>query len=94
MTNDEITRMANQIWMAGDTYIGPRIDNLARFAAMVDAAARAEEREACAKVAAEPQGWPLPSFKHAPSGRIIGRIEGEKEMSYRIAAAIRARGQQ
>jgi hypothetical protein len=46
MTNDEITRMANQIWMAGETYIGPRIDNLARFAALVAAA----EREACAKV--------------------------------------------
>jgi hypothetical protein len=38
MTNDEITRMAKQIWMAGDTYIGPRIDNLARFAALVSAA--------------------------------------------------------
>jgi hypothetical protein len=62
---------------------------LKRFAKLVAAA----EREACAKVAAEPQGWPLPSFNHAPSDRTIGRIEGEKEMSYRIAAAIRARGE-
>ena len=52
----------------------------------------AEEREACAKLAAEPQFWPLPKFNHQPSDRTIGRIEGEKEMSRRITAAIRARG--
>lgn len=47
MTNDEITRMANKIWMAGEVYIGPRIDNLARFAALVASA----EREAALRAA-------------------------------------------
>ena len=51
------------------------------------------EREACAKLAAEPQFWKLPSFTHQPSDRTIGRIEGEKEMSRQITAAIRARGE-
>lgn len=64
-------------------------DELERFAALVAAA----EREECAKVAMEPQFWRLPNFTHAPSDRVIGRIEGEKEMSRRITAAIRARGQ-
>ena len=54
-------------------------------------AAVAAEREACAKLASEPQYWPLQNFTHAPSERTMGRIEGEKEMSRQIAAAIRAR---
>ena len=61
------------------------------FAEVIAGMAVDAEREACAKVAAEPQGWAMPSFNHAPSDRTIGRIEGEKEMSYRIASAIRAR---
>ena len=50
------------------------------------------EREECAKVASERQHWPMPRFTHAPSERTMGRIDGEKEMSRQIAAAIRARG--
>lgn len=88
MTNDELIRMAREAGVFEVSYPHPgNIAELERFAALV----AASEREACAKVAAEPQGWAMPSFKHQPSDRTIGRIEGEKEMSYRIAAAIRAR---
>jgi hypothetical protein len=89
MTKDDIIRMAVQCQLVTTgNRDGVYMDALERFAALV----AAKEREACAKVAAEPQGWAMPSFNHAPSDRTIGRIEGEKEMSYRIAAAIRARG--
>ena len=57
----------------------------------LEAAVKAE-REECARLASEPQYWPLPNFTHAPSEREMGRIEGEKEMSRQIASAIRARG--
>lgn len=88
MNKDEIIRMAREAGVFEVSYPNPgNIAELERFAALVAAA----ERQACAKVAAEPQGWAMPSFNHAPSDRTIGRIEGEKEMSYRIAAAIRAR---
>jgi hypothetical protein len=80
MTNDEITRMANQIWMAGEVYIGPSIDSLARFSAIVDAAARAEEREACAELAQK-----TICDTHIPTGIDI--------YGTRAAKAIRARGQ-
>jgi len=80
MTDDEITRMANQIWMAGEVYIGPSIDSLARFAAIVDAAARAEEREACAELAQK-----TICDTHIPTGIDI--------YGTRAAKAIRARGQ-
>lgn len=70
-----------------DNLITLNFGEMERFAAMVAAA----EREACAKLASEPQYWPLPNFTHPPSERTMGRIEGEKEMSRRIASAIRAR---
>lgn len=87
MTRDELDTLWQKALIASvcDNELYTRY----HFAALVQKA----EREACAKVAAEPQGWAMPSFNHAPSDRTIGRIEGEKAMSYRIAAAIRARGE-
>jgi hypothetical protein len=67
-------------------------DDTMCYRSELEAAVKAE-REACAKLAAEPQFWPMPSFTHQPSDRTMGRIEGEKEMSRRITAAIQARGQ-
>lgn len=46
MTHDDIIRLAQEVWSAGDVYIGPSTESLERFAALVAAA----EREACAKV--------------------------------------------
>lgn len=44
MTNDEIQKIANEVWAAGAVYIGPSIDSLARFVSLVatDAAKREE----------------------------------------------------
>ena len=47
MTRDDIIRLAQEVWSAGDVYIGPSTESLERFAALVAAA----EREACAKLA-------------------------------------------
>lgn len=46
MTDDEIQNLANAIWAAGETYIGPSIHNLRAFAYLVSAV----ERERCAKM--------------------------------------------
>ena len=46
MTRDDIIRLAQEVWSAGDVYIGPSTESLERFAALVAAA----EREACAKL--------------------------------------------
>ena len=51
MTREDIIRMARQVWCAGEVYVGPSERSLEQFAALVSAAAKAEEREACAKVA-------------------------------------------
>lgn len=45
MTQDEIIAMAREVWSAGGMYIGPSIESLAQFAALV----AAKEREECAK---------------------------------------------
>jgi hypothetical protein len=76
MTHDDIIRLAQEVWSAGDVYIGPSTESLERFAALVAAA----EREACAKLC---EDGPLPKdptpFIHIPT-------------LVRCAAAIRARG--
>jgi hypothetical protein len=46
MDREDIIKMAKEVWMAGDVYIGPNHESLERFAAFV----AAHEREACAKV--------------------------------------------
>lgn len=78
MTNDEITRMAEQIWMAGESYIGPSIDSLTRFAALVAAA----EREACALVCDE-QGANRKALEHYAALTYLGA-------THDCAAALRA----
>lgn len=45
---NRILELAKLEWSAGDTYIGPDIRSLERFAALIEA----EEREACAAKAA------------------------------------------
>jgi hypothetical protein len=47
MTRNDIIRLAQEVWSAGDAYIGPSTESLERFAALVAAA----EREACAELA-------------------------------------------
>jgi hypothetical protein len=46
MNRDDIMRIAREVWSAGNTYIGPGIDSLELFAALVAAA----EREECADI--------------------------------------------
>lgn len=48
------------------------------------------EREECAKLASD-YGPSRPIMGKNPSGKIVGRWEGEQAASYGIAAAIRAR---
>ena len=77
MTHDDIIRLAQEVWSAGDVYIGPSTESLERFAALVAAA----EREACAKLC---EDGPLPkestTLTHIPT-------------LVRCATAIRARGE-
>jgi hypothetical protein len=40
MTRDDIIRLAQEVWSAGDVYIGPSTESLERFAALVAAAER------------------------------------------------------
>jgi hypothetical protein len=40
MTHDDIIRLAQEVWSAGDVYIGPSTESLERFAALVAAAER------------------------------------------------------
>ena len=46
MDREDIIKMAKEVWMAGDAYIGPNHESLEQFAALVTA----HEREQCAKV--------------------------------------------
>jgi hypothetical protein len=65
MDREDIIKMAKEVWMAGDLYIGPNHESLERFAQLVkqhvqieqmpkfEALAllvREDEREACAKL--------------------------------------------
>ena len=84
MTQDEIISMAREVgvpgWWTGETDSNvPGRDWLSRFAALVAAKAAAEEREACAQLAAQ-----TVCDLHIPTGvKIYGT---------RAAQAIRARG--
>ncbi len=60
MTHDDIIRLAQEVWSAGDVYIGPSTESLERFAALVAAA----EREACALIAESYE----PRCDRCPSG--------------------------
>ncbi len=42
MTRDDIIRLAQEVWSAGDVYIGPSTESLERFAALVAAAEQNE----------------------------------------------------
>jgi hypothetical protein len=46
MDREDIIKMAKEVWIAGDVYIGPNHESLEQFATLV----AAHEREACAKV--------------------------------------------
>jgi hypothetical protein len=61
-------------------------DVLKAFEALV----RADEREACAQIAAD-YGPSRPIVSKNPSSQIVGRWEGEQAASAAIDAAIRAR---
>ena len=81
--NERIQELALQAgfpphWTTDDRYL---IEKWEKFAALVEAAARADEREACAKVAdtiSDKYGW--------------GHYGNEVDTADEIAAAIRARG--
>jgi hypothetical protein len=78
MTRDDIIRLAREASSEPD-YDFPNISALERFAALVAAA----EREACALVADEEFGSTL----------MIGDAQPKHSSAWRIAAAIRARGE-
>ena len=45
MTRDDIIRLAQEVWSAGDVYIGPSTESLERFAALVAAAERLKQQK-------------------------------------------------
>ena len=59
MNRENIIRLAQEVWSAGDAYIGPSTESLERFAALVAKVERvaalvaAAEREACAEICDE-----------------------------------------
>ena len=72
----------------GDQFVaGASEAELKAFEALV----RADEREACAQIAAD-YGPSRPIVSKNPSSQIVGRWEGEQAASAAIDAAIRARG--
>jgi hypothetical protein len=66
---------------------GDYTEELKAFEAFV----RADEREACAQIAAD-YGPSRPIVSKNPSSQIVGRWEGEQAASAAIDAAIRNRG--
>jgi hypothetical protein len=79
MTRDDIIRMAQEVWSAGDVYIGPSTESLERFAALVAAA----EREACAEVAEKELG----------NTAMLTSMPPKSSAAWNILFAIRARGE-
>jgi hypothetical protein len=79
--------MAREAGMTG-LEAGGLFDNFLVFEALV----RADEREACAQIAAD-YGPSRPIVSKNPSSQIVGRWEGEQAASAAIDAAIRARSQ-
>lgn len=110
MTSDDIIRMAREAGMEqdGDNFFSPsheeidvHITDLERFAALVAAAAKAEEREACAKVAEtlwqQYQDTKEAHERLSPEPFMPGRFgfdQSTVQQSRRIADAIRARGKE
>jgi hypothetical protein len=80
MNRDDIMRIAREVWSAGNTYIGPGIDSLELFAALVAAAEREECALDCEKI--ERRKWE--TMMHGGTMQGFGAID--------CAAAIRARG--
>ena len=85
MNKDDIIRMAREAGIVWEdhTVVGSRENLLERFANLAVAAAKAEEREACAKVC-EDASKPRDDEMHS----------GLQWAGLLLAAAIRARGQQ
>jgi hypothetical protein len=86
MAREDITRMAREAGFA-TSWTEAAGEALQRFADLV----RADEREACAQIAAD-YGPSRPIVSKNPSSQIVGRWEGEQAASAAIDAAIRARG--
>ena len=87
MTQDEIVKMAREAGLVrtGDKWVEPArwgVTELVHFAALINAAARAEENEACAELAVKGTDEPVQT-------KTLEILRKERE---RIAAAIRARG--
>jgi hypothetical protein len=87
VTCDDITRMAREVWSAGEMYIGPNAQSLERFADLVAAA----EREACAAVC---EGSLIIEINPDRSAVLEQYLltEGAKAGTKAAAKAIRARG--
>jgi len=88
MTQEDIIRMAREAGDDWDSTLSTDKELLKRFAALVETEARAEEREACAKVCEDNAG-----IIDAPSAFIDGPSNNAKRKALGFADAIRARGQ-
>jgi hypothetical protein len=75
----------------GMVYVTTINDDCAKEIEHLVALVRADEREACARIAAD-YGPSRPIVSKNPSSQIVGRWEGEQAASAAIDAAIRARG--
>jgi hypothetical protein len=85
MTRDDIIRLAQEVWSAGDVYIGPSTESLERFATLVAAA----EREACEQVCERRKSLYWMEFDKTGSDAERSAAIASEE----CATAIRARGE-
>lgn len=95
MTHDDIIRLAQEVWSAGDVYIGPSTESLERFAALVAAAERdrmkAEGWRQCAAGQRTTQYCGLLELAVANEREAILKLTDS--LGWIDSAAIRARGE-
>ena len=108
MDREDIIKMAKEVWMAGDVYIGPSHESLEQFAELVrndyssshanlwlrriDEAVKAE-REACAKFCETHQVWVGQGKRGFCEWGEDEFVTGSIHQGMDYAAAIRARGE-
>jgi hypothetical protein len=77
MTRDDIIRLAQKVWSAGDAYIGPSTESLQRFATLVELHLMTQGCRRCAK------GQRMTQY----CGMLEEAVEAEREACVKIIKA-------
>ena len=97
MTRDPIISMAREAGIIDfrdaeeDPHVAQMVDFLESFANLVEAVARAEEREACAQIADDFENHALEAMARAKGIRARDVFSALAQEAHRLAIAIRAR---